>query len=212
MEGRTIHSQKPQLKEMMSTQGTSVDKNLHYTFMDAVAIRTLRTSGIVWIIWKDREYCSGSPRKSALTLRWLLACTKLVRLTVQPFYMKMGYPGWRVAGGLFVTQRLLAFALQTEESKLLERYLEFGQQRIKPVLVSSGPVKEVIIKGVDVNLAKLSFLTYCEEDELPYHYAGVQIARHPTTGIQNASVHRMSILGKDKMGVCISIGQVVLAL
>ena len=115
-----------------------------------------------------------------------------------------GYPGWRVVGGLFVTQRLLAFALQTEESKLLERYLEFGQQRIEPVLVSSGPVKEVIIKGADVDLAKLPFLSYCEEDELPYHHAGVQIARHPATGIQNASVHRMSILDKDKMGLYLS--------
>lgn len=112
-----------------------------------------------------------------------------------------GYPGWKVAGGLFVTQRLLALALQTDENKLLERYLEFGRQRIEPVLVSSGPVKEVIIKGADIDLAKLPFLTYCEEDELPYHHAGVQIARHPATGIQNASVHRMSILSKDKMGL-----------
>ena len=52
-----------------------------------------------------------------------------------------GYPGWRVAGGLFVTERLLAFAMQTEESKLLERFLELEQQRIKPILVPSGPVK-----------------------------------------------------------------------
>lgn len=112
-----------------------------------------------------------------------------------------GYSGWKVAGGLFATQRLLAFALQTDENKLLERYLEFGQQRIEPVLVSSGPVKEVIAKGADVDLTKLPFLTYCEKDALPYHHAGVQIARHPATGIQNASVHRMSILGKDKMGL-----------
>jgi len=115
-----------------------------------------------------------------------------------------GYPGWRVAGGLFVTQRLLAFALQTEESKLLERYLEFGQRLLEPVLAPSSPVKEVIVKGAEVDLTKLPFLTYCEEEELPYHHAGVQIASHPATGIQNASVHRMPILGKDKMGLYLS--------
>ena len=82
-----------------------------------------------------------------------------------------GYPGWGVAGGLFVTQRLLAFALQTEESKLLERYLELEQQRIEPISVSSGPVKEIIVKGDDIDLAKLPFLTYSELDELPYHHA-----------------------------------------
>ena len=69
-----------------------------------------------------------------------------------------GYPEWRIAGGLFITDRLLAFAMQTEESKLLERFLELDQQRIKPVLVSSGPVKEVIIKGDEVDLAKLAIV------------------------------------------------------
>ena len=115
-----------------------------------------------------------------------------------------GFPGWRVAGGLFVTERLLAFALQVDRSKLLEHYLGLGQRRIKPVLVSSGPVKETIIKGADIDLARIPFLTYCEGDALPYHHAGVQIARHPETGIQNASIQRMSILGKDKMGLYLS--------
>jgi len=112
-----------------------------------------------------------------------------------------GYPGWKVAGGLFATQRLLAFALQTEESQLLKRYTGFGQELIKPVQVSSSPVKEVIIKGDNVYLAKLPFLTYSEEDKLPYHHAGVQVAKHPSTGVQNCSVHRMSVLGKDRMGL-----------
>lgn len=112
-----------------------------------------------------------------------------------------GHPGWKVAGGLFVTQKLVSFALQTEESKLLEYYLELGKERIEPVAVSTGPVKEVIIKGDEVDLSKLPFLTHCEEDEAPYHHSGVQIARHPATGVQNASIHRMSILGKDRIGL-----------
>lgn len=116
-----------------------------------------------------------------------------------------GHPGWRVVGGLFATPRLMAFALQTEEreSKLLERYLEFGQQRIKPILVPSGPVKEVIIKGNDVDLAKLPVPTYCEMDAGPYLTAGVEIARDPITGIQNASIHRRLILGKDKTSLMV---------
>jgi UbiD family decarboxylase len=109
--------------------------------------------------------------------------------------------GWKVAGGLFMSQKLLSFALQTDESKLLDLYLELGEKRTNSVLVPSGPVKEVIIKGEEVDLLKLPFLTHCEKDELPYHHSGVNIARHPNTGIQNASIHRMSILGKDMMGL-----------
>ena len=110
-------------------------------------------------------------------------------------------PGWKVAGGLFMSQKLLSFALQTDESKLLELYLELGEKRTKSVSVPSGSVKEVIIRGEEVDLLKLPFLTHCEKDELPYHHSGVNIARHPNTGIQNASIHRMSILGKDMMGL-----------
>ncbi len=46
----------------------------------------------------------------------------------------VGHPDWRVVGGLFATPRLMAFALQTEENedKLMKRYLEFSQLRIKP--------------------------------------------------------------------------------
>ncbi len=114
-----------------------------------------------------------------------------------------GHPDWRVAGGLFATPRLMAFALQTEENedKLMKRYLEFSQQRLKPILVSSGPVKEVIIKGDDVDLTKLPVPTYCEHDAGPYLTAGVEIGRHPTTGVQNASIHRRQILGKNKLGL-----------
>lgn len=116
-----------------------------------------------------------------------------------------GYPEWKVAGGIFATRRLMAFAFQTEdeESKLLECYLKYGQQRIKPVLVSSGPVKEVIIKGDDIDLTRLPIPTYCEMDTGPYLTAGVEIGRHPGTGIQSASIHRRIILGKDKTGILI---------
>ncbi len=111
-----------------------------------------------------------------------------------------GYPGWRAVGGLFATPRLMAFALETEEKedKLLGRYLEFDQRRIESVLVPSGPVKEVILKGNDVDLTKLPISTYCEWDAGPYLTAGVEIGRHPTTGIQNASMIRRMLLGKDK--------------
>ena len=115
------------------------------------------------------------------------------------------HPGWRVAGGLFATAKLMAFALQTreKEDKLLERYLEFDQQRMNSASVASGPVKEVIIKGDDVDLAKLPIPTYCEWDAGPYLTAGVEIARHPVTGVQNASIHRRAVLDKDKTGLLV---------
>ncbi|MFH1775225.1 MAG: UbiD family decarboxylase, partial [Chloroflexota bacterium] len=111
-----------------------------------------------------------------------------------------GYPGWMVVGGLFATRRLMAFALQTEDDdeQLVKRYLGFDQEYREPVPVASGPVKELILTGDDIDLTKLPVPTYCEMDSGPYLTAGVEIARHPVTGQQNASIHRRRILGKDR--------------
>ena len=130
-----------------------------------------------------------------------------------------GYPGWRVAGGLYATKKLMALALETEpdEQKLLQRYLDCDEKRIKPKLVSTGPVKEVIIKGDDVDLTKLPIPTYSEKDSGPYLIPAADIARHPETGIQNVTIGRRMILGKNRtalrgtppkqMGIIISAGE-----
>jgi UbiD family decarboxylase len=128
-----------------------------------------------------------------------------------------GFPGWKMAGGTFGTKKLLALTLGTEpnDEKILQRYLEFDQKRIKPKLVSSSPVKEIIIKGDDIDLSKLPIPTFCEKDSGPYLVGGVDIAKDPKTGIQNASIHRREILGKDKTALDAvprqHLGQIVLS-
>lgn len=114
-----------------------------------------------------------------------------------------GYPDWKVAAGLFATRKLLALAFggHDDEQKLFERYLEIDQKGIKPRLVDTGPVKEVIIKGDDVDINKLPIPTYCERDTGPYLTAGVEIAKHPETGIQNLCIVRRMLLDKNRTGI-----------
>ena len=112
------------------------------------------------------------------------------------------FPGWRVAGGVYATQKLTALALDlpmdaTEES-ITQRYLGCDEKRVKPKFVETGPVKEVIIKGEDVDLTKLPVPTYSELDVGPYLTSGVEIGKHHKTGIQNVSIHRRQILGKNR--------------
>ena len=111
-----------------------------------------------------------------------------------------GYPGWRVAGGLYATRRLMALALETEpdERALLQRYLDCDQKRVKPRLVDTGPVKEVVLTGDDVDLGRLPILTYSEKDGGPYLIPAADIARHPDTGIQNVTIDRRMVLGRDR--------------
>lgn len=114
-----------------------------------------------------------------------------------------GYPGWRMSAGVFATRKLMALALGVpeDEDRMFRRYREFDQKRIKPKLVDTGPVKEIVIKGDDIDLTRLPFCTYCEKDGAPYLTAGVEIAKHPETGLQNASIHRRVLISKNELGL-----------
>lgn len=112
-----------------------------------------------------------------------------------------GHPGWRVAGGLYGTRKLVALGLQVAERDLLKHFMECESKRVKPKMVATGPVKEVIIKGNDIDLTKLPIPTHSELDAGPYISGAVQFARHPDTGIQNLSIVRMRILDKNKTTV-----------
>ncbi len=120
-----------------------------------------------------------------------------------------GYPGWRVAGGVYATQKLLALALGVEddEETLFDSYREHEKKFIKPKMVSTGPCKEVVIKGDDIDLYKLPISTYNERDFGPYLTSGIEITKDITTGAQNNSIIRRQVMSKDKL----SLGTVSLA-
>ncbi len=111
-----------------------------------------------------------------------------------------GHPGWRVAGGIFATQKLYALALglpaEATGPQITQRILEFDEKCLKPKMVSTGPVKEIIIKGDDVDLSKVPIPTYSSKDAAPYLTAGVEIAKHPDTGKGIVSIHRRMVLDR----------------
>jgi UbiD family decarboxylase len=112
-----------------------------------------------------------------------------------------GYSGWRVLGGLFATRKLVAIGLGVPQDQMLERYLTLEDKRIPPEIVSSGPVKEIKWTGDQVDLSKLPIVTHASKDCGPYVTIGVQVGKDPDTHIRNLSIHRMLVLGKDKLSL-----------
>lgn len=112
-----------------------------------------------------------------------------------------GFPDWRVLGGLFATRKLVALGLGIPEDQLLERYLTLEEKRIPPELVKSGPVKEICWKGGDVDLYRLPMVTHSEKDVGPYITIGIQVGKDPDTGIRNVSIHRMLLLGRNRLSL-----------
>src|ERR1051325_8481502 len=111
------------------------------------------------------------------------------------------YPGWRVLGGLFATRKLVALGLGVSQDQMLERYLTLEDHRIAPEIVSSAPCKEIRWTGNQIDLSKLPIVTHASKDCGPYVTIGVQIGKDPDTGIRNLSIHRMLVLGKDRLSL-----------
>jgi UbiD family decarboxylase len=112
-----------------------------------------------------------------------------------------GYPGWRVLGGLFATRKLVALGLGVPQEQMLERYLTLEDERIAPEIVSNAPCQEIKWTGEQVDLAKLPIVTHASKDCGPYVTIGVQVGKNPDTGIRNLSIHRMLVLGKDRLSL-----------
>jgi UbiD family decarboxylase len=60
-------------------------------------------------------------------------------------------------------------------------------------------VKDCFGVSKSADLTELPVLTYYKRDGGPYITSGVIIAKDPETGIRNASIHRMLLLGKDRL-------------
>src|SRR6266511_676468 len=112
-----------------------------------------------------------------------------------------GYPGWHVLGGLFATRKLVALGLGVPQEQMLERYLTLEDTRITPEIVATAPCKEIKWIREQVALSKLQIVTHAEKDIGPYVTIGVQVGKDPDTGIRNLSIHRMLVLGKDRLSL-----------
>jgi len=112
-----------------------------------------------------------------------------------------GYRGWRVLGGLFATRKLVALGLGVPQEQMLERYLTLEDERIPPEIVAAGPVKEIRWTGSQIDLTKIPIVTHASKDCGPYVTIGVQVGKDTDSGVRNLSIHRMLLLGKDRLSL-----------
>ena len=88
--------------------------------------------------------------------------------------------------------------------EFLKEYGEREEREIDPVLVSEGPVQEVVITGDDIDVRKLPLLTYHELDAGRYVTCGMSIMRDPDTGVLNAGIYRLMMHDRDSFGTQLS--------
>jgi 2,5-furandicarboxylate decarboxylase 1 len=105
-----------------------------------------------------------------------------------------------VVANLLAGRNWIGDCLGVSEDDLLSRYQEAVRKPVPWVEVDDGPVQAVVHREVDIN-GQLPVPTHNELDSGPYIAAGLMISRNPSNGIQNVSIHRCQISGKDRIGV-----------
>ncbi len=99
----------------------------------------------------------------------------------------------------------LAMGLDPKVATKAEIIREFtnreGQSRpVTTVPAAEAPVKDIILRGEDVDLGLLPLIQHNEGDSGKYIGIGNMICRNPDTGILNVGVYRHELKGKDQLG------------
>ena len=98
---------------------------------------------------------------------------------------------------LLSTTKRIATALDTDEKSLFAQVIDRTKKLVDPVIVQNGPCKEIILKGSDVDLSKLPWITWNKTEKAPYLTAGLVIVKDPEYG-RNLGVYRMMFAGKNQ--------------
>lgn len=103
--------------------------------------------------------------------------------------------------GLFAAKRRVAWAMEVDEDDLFEAYREREGQQLPVEMTDDAPCQEIVLTGDDIDLHSLPILRHYEHDAGRYITAALQVANDPETGNGNVSIHRMLLLGKNRLSV-----------
>lgn len=98
-----------------------------------------------------------------------------------------------------------AIGLEGADRKhFFETYLDRQHRLIPPKIVAKSDIQQKTQE--EVNLFAFPNVIFNEKDSNPYITAGIVIGKDPDTGIQNASIHRLEVKGKDRLGIRLEPG------
>jgi UbiD family decarboxylase len=158
----------------------------------------------------------GEAIKIAEEVDWNLEVSAILRRSAEeglpaPFFQKIkGYPqGYRLFGNSANSFRRMAISMDlkpdTHPRELIEEYIRRRHKPIKPVLVSTGPCKENVHIGDDVNL--LEFPVPMQHEGDGGRYIGtwhVTIVKDPDSGWVNWGMYRHMLQSKNSVGILLA--------
>ena len=104
-----------------------------------------------------------------------------------------------IISGICNTREKIASSISVNVSEITSRIIEATENPTK--IENVEKTSKNFQTSVGADLTKLPVPTYYKKDGGAYITAGVIIAKDPETGIRNASIHRMLVKDKDRLGV-----------
>ncbi|MFQ5850652.1 MAG: UbiD family decarboxylase [Candidatus Binatia bacterium] len=112
-----------------------------------------------------------------------------------------GFPGWRCLGQAPGDVQLASLAFGCHRNEMVPEFVRRVQELGTTRMVKTGPVKEKIMIGDEVDITKMPIHQAGIRDGGPYIASGLMIGKNPSTGARNMSFHRLQMKGPRKTGV-----------
>jgi 2,5-furandicarboxylate decarboxylase 1 len=112
-----------------------------------------------------------------------------------------------VLTNLHASRSRLAAAINAAPERMLETYLRAMERPLAPRVVATGPVKEVVRRGSDVDLSTLPQIVHHERDAGPYVTAAISFARDPQSQTWNCAYNRLMLQGRDRTSIHLTLGK-----
>lgn len=113
-----------------------------------------------------------------------------------------GYEGSVLVTNIMSTPKHVAtiFNCEATDEAIYEKVSDGLDHRLASRVVDTGPCKDVVITGDDVDLYAFPTPVWHEFDAAPFILTnGGAITRHPDSGVHNMGMYRMMIIDKDSL-------------
>jgi 2,5-furandicarboxylate decarboxylase 1 len=112
-----------------------------------------------------------------------------------------------VLTNLHASRSRLAAAINAAPDQMLPTYLRAMERPLAPRVVATGPVKEVVRRGNDVDLGVLPPIVHHERDAGAYVTAAISFAKDPASATWNCAYNRLMIQGRDRSSIHLTLGK-----
>lgn len=132
----------------------------------------------------------------------LAAIAKRLDGTQAAYFPKPDGHAIPVVSGFVSRRAWIAEAMGVEQAGLLAAFRRAADNPLpwREVEAGTAPCQDVVTRDIDLH-ALLPIPTHSEHDNGPYITAGLVIARNPVTGVQNVSINRIQVHGRDRMAI-----------